>query len=419
MSTIERQAVAGIKLAQLDGDEAAWKQAVQCLNTNQSDVQAIPQVYNLLPAPRTLDSVAAIIGAVYANNYWANVKMDPALLAKSLSQTSLWSYSACLTAATRAFQTWRGLWVRANFSPSGPIPKADPAMGSPDVPSAGPQPLTRDALILNWSQVWSVPAVVGMNFANARAQSVNLPVPITRARVRMFWAATSAGVPDPKDWIEMEPSTPGGDVLQGFQPGPVEATRKCASESFVFSPPQAGHYCMAALASTEFFKNPLPTGGGNWSITTWLKNNGAAGWRNLDVTGQVRGSRLKFYNHDDQAERFEFEVHSHGLAAGTVVTVTSDEPGVSASATMDGSAHVLRSGAVTVPANFTGELSVSAQTPDGGPLPAGATLEVRTVWLLDAGHRHHGDAVEAQGAAAANEPARVEVGSYTYMGPES
>jgi|GEM_PF-4332420 len=423
MSTTERAAVTGVTIASASdvaGDQAAWDKAVECLQHGLSDVQAIPLVYNKLTPPRTLDGVAAIIGAIYADNYWANVKMDPARLAAALAQTGLWDPSACLKAATLAFKTWRGLWVRANTAPPplGAIPKSDPLMASPDVPSAGPQPLTRDALLLNWPKVWSVQAGVGKNYANARAQSVNLPVPITQARVRLFWAATSAGVPDPSQWIEMETDIPGDDVLQGFQPGPIQEGRKGATGSFVFSPPKAGHYCMTALASTEFFKNPLPTGGGNWSINEWLRSNGAAGWCNLDVTGTVRG-RLLFFNHDDRPERFEFEVHCHGLAEGTVVTLNAAEPGVSASVTASGPVQVLRSGPVTVPANFTGELEVSARTPGDEPLPAGATVEVRTVWLVDEGHRHHADAVAVHGfARAAGEAARVEMGSFTYLGPE-
>lgn len=416
MSTIEQHAVAGIVIAQTAENELAWNKAAECLRKGQSAVQAITQVYNLLTPPRTLDGVAAIIGAVYANDFWANVKMDPELLAKALAQTQLWDIDACRTAATRAFQTWRGLWTRANTAPLGSIPRPGEMLASPDVCSAGPQPLTREALILRWDITPSAPAVVGMNFASVRAQSVGLPLPITRARVRMFWARTSVTVPPVQDWIEMNPADNGDDVLQpGSTPVPIEEGRKVATGPFVFSPSSAGHHCMAALASTEFFKNPVPSGGSNIDYVAWLQNNGAAAWRNVDVSGKVGGSPLMFYNHDDQAERFEFEVRCEGLADGTVVELSAGQPKIRASVSVNGPVQVLSSAAATVAAGFAGELHVSLNGADA--LPAGAMVEVRALWLLDAAHRHYAKAVrEGYATAEAGEPVKVQLGSYTYLG---
>jgi hypothetical protein len=377
-------------------------------------------VYDALPPPALITTVATIVGAIYADSYWTAVQLDPQLLANAMVKAKGWAPSECLSAAKTAFQSWYGLLMRNDFNDVGGMPKRRVLTYSPDALCNMDGPLEPAEMLRQWNSYFFNQAVVGKNYCYARGQQVNLPVDLPEARARMFFTDAGFNQP-PNSWQIMY--TLGGDQtapLTGMTPGPIHRNDRVASGDFMFEPPQKKHYCLLAVAQTEFFANEPLTSTGNWNSATWITYNGAAAWHNIDVTSGGT-TKLVFHNQDASAERFGFEAHCHRLPAGTRVSLAPVGAGLQVAPRelrVDREFQVVVSNAAEVPGHFAGELEVSIETPDGAPLPAEAVVELRMVWTLPVGHTHHADAVERHGLAA-QAPAQVQLGHYTFVGSGS
>jgi hypothetical protein len=418
MSTIEREAVSGITLFTTASTyDKAWDIAVKCRRDGETDITAIKRVYDALMPPALISTVATIVGAIYADSYWTSVKLDPQLLANSLQKAKGWSAVECMNAAQKAFQSWYGLLMRNDFNDVGRIPKAGVLTYSPDALCNMDGPLEPSEMLRQWNSYFFNQAVVGKNYCYARAQQVNLPVDLPEARARMFY--TDAGFNQPPNSWQILYTFDGDQTspLTGMTAGPIHMNDRVASGAFNFEPPQAKHYCLLAVAQTEFFANEPLQWTGNWDSATWITYNGAAAWHNIDVTSGGT-TRLVFHNQDATSERFSFEAHCHRLPAGTRVVLAPLGDGLEVAARavrIERDAQVVVSNAAEIPGSFAGELEVTIETPDGAPLPREAVVELRMVWSLPVGHTHHADAVERFGLAAQG-PARVQLGHYTFVG---
>jgi len=414
MSTIEAPALSGITLFGTTSTyDAAWDVAVKCRRDGQTDIIAIKRVYDALMPPALLTTVATIVGAIYADSYWTSTFLDPQALANSMVKAKGWAPADCLAAAKKAFSSWYGLLMRNDFNDVGRIPKAGVLTYSPDALCNMDGPLDRSEMLKQWNSYFFNQAVIGKNYCYARAQDVNLPVTLPEARARMFFTSAGFNQP-PNSWQIMY--TLGGDVtspLYGMTEGdPINQNDRVASGDFIFEPPAAQHYCLLAVAQTEFFANEPLQSTGNWDSATWITYNGAAAWHNIDVPPPA-ATKLVFHNQDATDERFSFEAHCHRLPAGTRVSLAPLGPGLQAAARqvrVNRDFQVVASGAFEVPGHFAGELEVSIETPDGSPLPLGAGVELRMLWDVPAGHAYHEAAVERHGVG------RVQLGNYTFVG---
>jgi hypothetical protein len=228
---------------------------------------------------------------------------------------------------------------------------------------------------------------------------------------------TDAGfLPPPSSWIQVftfddQLSTSPFVDIEGHKilaPG----TRAASELAFGLNFPGAGHYCMLTAATTEFFANKPDGGEGNWNSATWLQNNGAAGWHNIDVSSAGE-AKLKFYNQDHQSERFVFEAHCHRLASGSKVSMAAAGLLKETQTTITRPYQVV-STEVEAPPRHVGDLTVLF-----GKLPAGASVTFRKYWVLPAGHQHHHQAAMQTGdasAALAGKPVRMPMGDYTFVG---
>jgi hypothetical protein len=227
--------------------------------------------------------------------------------------------------------------------------------------------------------------------------------------------------PPPTSWVQAFTfSNAATSPMQGIAPGPVLVGGKIANtDSFAFTPPGSGHYCLIAVVGSEFFtNNPLDTPG-NWNSSEWISNNGAAGWHNVDVP-KAKESTLKFYNQDNAEEDFVFEAHCSKAAEGTRVSLGFADK-------LLAQAHPTQSITITkpyqvvtteakVPPNFAGDLIVGI---DGKALPADASVDVRLYWRLPPGHPRFLDAVERLHETTAlnlKTPISLPLGSFTFIG---
>ena len=402
-----------------------WDTALTSFNNGDTDVTAIQAVWEVMAPPGSLKILASIIGAIYADNYWALTKMDPNLLSIKLQAAGGWNKPDCDQAAAFAFQKWYGLLVRSNFADTGSMPKPDPVTSSPDVVANAQSTLSVTQMITQWNQYIYTIDLGLKNNVYGRAQSVNIQAPITNPQLRMFFSDAGFN-PPPQSWIQMFTSTGSPTVpLKGTQTGPIPVGGRAASNpSFMFQPTGAGHYCLIAVASTEYFTNNPLDQTGNWNSFDWIHGNGAAGWHNVDVNSSLEES-LKFYNQDGSSERFSFEAHCSNLPKGTYVTLECEDDKL-AFPISSGDVKVTKgyqviSTEAEVPPNFAGSLKVRFNTPDGKLLPKQASVDVRMFWHVAYGHQHYVQAINHPGNSsqgASGHPARLPMGNFTFLGAD-
>jgi len=398
-----------------------WDIGLQSFNDGDVSTVAIQKIWAAMTPPASLNVLASIVGSLFADTYWATTQMDRNQLALDIQASLGINPTDCQKAAAFAFSKWYGAVVRANFGDVGGIPKPGSLTNSPDVVANGKASLTVQQLISMWNVYqWDIQPGLKNN-CYGRAQSLNIQEPITKPVLKMFY--TDAGfVPPPPSWIQMFTYNGNNPIseMQGTQPGPILVGGKCAnSESFAFTPPGSGHYCMISVVGTEYFtNNPLDTPG-NWNSSQWIANNGAAGWHNVDVP-KGNQSSLKFYNQDNSPEHFIFEAHNAKVPSGTTISLGfADRQLAQTNATQ--SVKVVKGYEVLlteaeVPPHFAGDLILSI---DGKPLPADASVDVRMYWRVPPGHRNYLQAVDQLGdVRALNQRTEVHVpmGNFTFIG---
>lgn len=418
------------RLAQTNTVEAApnqayWDKALECFKEGEADTTAIQRVWQIMQPPASLQVLASIIGAIYADVYWSDTFLDPASLSASLRAAKGWKKADCDAAAQFAFSKWYGLLVRNNMSDYGQIPKTGMATASPDVVVNGAASLTVDQLVRAWN-AYIYTAKPGLkNNTYGRAQSVNIQVPIEKPALRMFYSDAGFNTP-PQSWIKLFTFTGSQESapLQNIRDSSVlvAGDRAANAASFAFEPAGTGHYCLISVASSEYLTNdPLRISSGNWDSNRFIHYNGAVGWHNLDVQ-TARQETLKFYNQDDSTERFRFEAHCYKLPEGSRVALTCADdgmPGAASGPVAVGGEYSVASVDAEVPGGFAGNLSVNIDTPGGGLLPEGSWVDVRMSWILPAGHQHHVEALEQVGAlhtASLSQPAVLAMGNYVLLG---
>lgn len=398
-----------------------WDKALGYFNAGQSAPTAIQNLYFDWKPPFDLNALAAIIGALYADTYWAanaaeGQKLSVTNLAADISSAIGINKADAQKAAQWAFSRWYGLFVRANTNNSGEIPKQGTLTASPDVLVNGGSSLIPKIIISNWNQTYWGPQPGLKNYAYGRAQSLNIGVAIKTPAVSMYY--TDAGfVPPPSTWVQCytfdgnQTSTPLVDINGNSDPV-APGTRLTNAEAFGVNFPGSGHYCMITAASTEFFSNKPDAGQGNWDSATWLQYNGAAGWHNMDVSKTGQAS-LKFYNHDSEPARFAFEAHYHKLPTDSRVSLSSKDV-LKTNDVRIMSKFQIQTVEVEVGGNHVGELDV-----EFGILPADASVSFFKFWIVPRNHPRHREAALMVGdynALFTGDAVRVPMGDFTFVG---
>lgn len=378
-------------------------------------------LYNAWLPPFNLNMLAAIVGALYGDTYWARTRMDRDLMAYNLQAALGMNPADCQKAANFAFSKWYGLQVRANMSDQGQIPRDSNVTNSPDVVVNGQAPLSVQQLINLWNVYTWDPAPGLKNYAYGRAQSLNIQLPITAPVLRMYYSDAGFN-PPPSSWVKLFTFTGSSETspLQGVNAGPIPVGGRSANvNAFGLNVPGSGHYCAISVAGSEFFTNNPSDSGGNWDSYEWITNDGAAGWHNIDVsTGKEE--TLKFYNQDATAEHFIFEAHSSKVPAGTEISLGFEDRKL-AGATPERSVKISNNYEVVtteadIPAHYTGNLVIQL---GGKPLPAGASIDCRLLWALPSTHKNYLQAVAHLGdtrAVQRHEAVRVQLGNFTFIG---
>lgn len=402
-----------------------WDLGLKSFNEGDTAITGIQTIWNAMQPPASLPLVATIIGALWADTYWYQTKMNIDQLAGDLQAALGLNPSDCKKAATIAFQNWYGLLVRANLNGQSSIPKGDPVTDSPDVIVNGKATLTVEQLIRMWNQYIYTPEPGLKNNTYGRAQSINIQVPITKPVLRMYYSDAGFN-PPPSTWVKMY-------TFEGSETSSLEGItgnttlnvgeRAANPDSFAFNPPGSGHYCLITVVGTEYFtNNPSANESGNWNTQEWIHYNGAAGWHNVDVP-QGNKATLKYYNQDGVPERFIFEANCRNLPIGTIVSLESTNkelkhPIKSSVLNITKACQTLSTEA-ELPPNFAGDLIINFKTPNDKSLPENASIDVRMDWHIPSTHRHYIQAIEQLNdiqAFAQNKSVRIGMGNFVFIG---
>jgi len=410
----------------MTNSNSSWSIGLKSFKAGDPSTTGIQKIWDGMLPPANLNLLAQVAGALWADTFWTNTKMDSGKLAMQINSAIGINLPDAQAAAANAFSQWSGLLVRSNMSDVGTIPRPGTLTASPDVVLNGQNQLTPTQIIQQWNQtVWS-PDPGLKNYVYGRAQSYNIGVDINNATLRGYYSDAGFN-PPPASWIQMftwkdqSETSPLTTMKGGSTIGEGSRAANGDADGFAFTPPGAGHYCLIIVANTEFFANNPSRASGNWSSQEWIMYNGAAGWHNVNVTSSGT-TDLKYYNEDGTAETFVFEAHCHNLPSGTRVALQADDAAlrtaISGAVVTHRDYHLVAAKGV-VPANYTGELKVTIEIPGGGVLPPGASVEVRQLWQVGPGHQHYVQAVRqlnALDAYALGEHVLLKMGDYTFIG---
>lgn len=400
-----------------------WNAAIAHQQKDDYDTVAMADIYYRMDPSLRMSDIATVFSAVYADDYWVGTQMDSSLLANCMVESVGYDPGLAKTYASSAMKQWRGIFIRRLQGDNGEIPDTDNC-NCIDIVCNGKTPLNSTMLITDWNNKFWNKSQTDKNYVYVRCQNLQFLGDIT-PKVKVF--NVDPGLNQrPSDWIQLTTVSTGNfegvvNLISG-EPGPMGVNIRGVSEAFMFDPKTATHSCLAAAISTDFFTKSDPlTITSNWDSVTWRTNNGASGWLNVDPQKSVE-STLKFNNLDGRPEKFAFEAHCNKVPEGTVIAIRCKDPQL----------HNIDSGNVKIsrkyqkvategiiPANYKGDLEVVIKTPNGKLLPAGASVEVSMIWILDHSHDQYLDAADtfdANKEARALSNIRVHMGSFTFIG---
>ncbi len=140
-------------------DQRSWDLALKCHKDDESVYSAIETVWDEMPPPGRLNTLAAIIEAIYADQFWVGTRLNQEKLSAELHASIGISKRDCDRAARYAFARWHGLFVRANLQGGFEIPKTGNLTSSPDVVVNGETTLNSKRLLSLWNQYVYTPKI--------------------------------------------------------------------------------------------------------------------------------------------------------------------------------------------------------------------------------------------------------------------
>lgn len=411
-----------LKEAPIQTIQELWDATIKYHKDGEFDTDAMQKVYDRLNPKIGYQDLTNVFSAVYADTYWNKLNMDSTVLSKSLQSALALSAGQANQYANNALKQWRGMFSRNNFTDTGSIPKNSDFTSSPDIVCSNDTKIPLDNLIKNWnSPYWSIPKV-GKNYVYVRSQSLAFKG-VQNPGATMFYSTAGFNQP-PTSWIQLltEAGERTGKLQpQGGEPGdPFEESVRGCSEAFFFEPTSTDHVCIIGIISSDFFENHPEVDAGNWNSTTWIRNNGAAVWHNVDPqTSTVE--KLKFYNQDSTDEHFSFILTCRNVPEGYTVELRHAAQGLNFGtgpvSIVKGNETIIQP--VTLPGNYSGDLEVIIAGKNGELLPENASVHCKMIWHLTKEHPNYLDAMFSHGTVARlieGKNVSVSMGEFTFHG---
>lgn len=292
-----------------------------------------------------------------------------------------------ITPAAATTTTYNDLYVRDNFSDTGTIP-------SPGNPCQSPDIIPLQSGSITWATANSTYggpdqglSIINGGVNNIYVRAKNLSTAASSGTASLYYADASLFLL-PNTWTQINSAGGAGalSLVDGSGGTSIAPSGVAISNpSFLLTGlPSGPHYCLIAVLQTPAHPVTIPAAfPSNSAFSLWVQNTPAVGWRNISY--QPNGSTqlvrtFTFASINPVAAYFHFRILGRGFATGTPVTAqcTDQTCPINQSMTLpapDVNGNQITGFDASVPANFTGNLVVTATSP-GGAFPAGATLTV-------------------------------------------
>lgn len=291
------------------------------------------------------------------------------------------------TGAALGATMYDDLYVRDNFGDTGLYPSAGNPCQSPDI-------IPMQGGVLTWATANATyggpdqgQSIINGGVNNIYVRAKNLNTAAGAGTASLYYANASLFLL-PSTWTQV--NSPGGggalSLVDGsgnlnIAPGGVAIS----SPAFLLTGlPPGPHYCLISVLQTATHPVTIPaTFPSNAAFAVWVQNNPAVGWRNISYQSNQSTQLIRtfgFASINPVAAYFHFRVLGRGFATGTAINAqcTDQTCPINQNMTLpapDGNGNQITGFDVSVPANFSGNLVITATSP-GGAFPTGATLTV-------------------------------------------
>ncbi|WP_084579386.1 hypothetical protein [Sphingomonas azotifigens] len=292
-----------------------------------------------------------------------------------------------LTRNTASLTMYNDLYVRDNFSDTGLFPSTGNPCQSPDIIPVQNGTLTWATANSTYSGPDQGKSIIngGVNNIYVRAKNLNT---VAGAGTASLYYANASLFLRPSTWTQI--NSAGGVGLLPLVDG-TGNTNIAAGGVAISSPsflltglPPGPHYCLITVLQTAAHPVQIPaTFPSNAAFAVWVQNNPSVGWRNISYQSNASTQLVRtfsFASINPVSAYFHFRVLGRGFVTGTAVNAQCTDQTCPINQNMTLPAPDVNGNQITgfdaiVPANFSGNLVVTATSPSGG-FPVGATLTV-------------------------------------------
>lgn len=270
---------------------------------------------------------------------------------------------------------YNDLFVRDSLSDSGDIPYVGNVVYQcPDILPAGLTPIDNPAVYYtnNYSQFIGSDIVFGRyNYIYIRVK--NLASQPVSGQVNLYYIPSNI-FSLPRQWVNNRIPNINGTYTGTFNTAIAPNGIGVIDAPFYWNPPtmpSGYHYCLTAQIITAQHPNPIPINDNIFDYEQWIRSNGGAAFRNINITnpsGQsVTQWVLDMANPEPQPNLFIITATCTNCPAGSVLTLVSPSPGpnppLNDSETINSNYQIVTA-ATNLPANFDAQI-IATYTPSG------------------------------------------------------
>jgi len=156
--------------------------------------------------------------------------------------------------------------------------------------------------------------------------------------------------------------------------------------------PGQGHYCLIAQVVTDEDPNPIPTDDNLRNFAQWVADSPGIAWRNVTLVNNLPTpsyqSMTGMQNPDDTSNLVTVIATCVGIPVGTTVNIRSTtsgpNPPINSTGTVDNTTKYLVSAVSELPANYKGDIQMTANLPPNTQPPFGASIIISYYVNVDA-----------------------------------
>lgn len=188
---------------------------------------------------------------------------------------------------------FNGLYMRPNQPSTGIVPASPTFSESPDIWTAGTNPVAdfETALATTQSYAQTSPSNIATGMDNYIYLRAANGAATPQERTAQLYYAPSAVIQWPGEWVNNVIKTDNDDVqanISAVAAGAVGVADQPFLWRRVAPPPSGSHYCLIAQLNDAMNSNPLPEIHTQLDMAGLVRNNLGFGWRNITVVSAAQ-----------------------------------------------------------------------------------------------------------------------------------